>query len=418
MSAGHSDDHAARLRAVLEAGGELRLAVNGTSMRPLLRAGDYLVIQPFDAPPRVGEVVVYSRGGQLWAHRLLARSRDGNYLLTKGDARGRPDSPLLPQDLIGLAVAMERNGRVRQLGGLASRLTGLAVSLTAPAAILGRHLARRAGISMTLSRRRVPVAGFSVELTGPAAIMRKLPAARGVRRRKAEADFALELETRLYPTTGGRYGLTDAGRGRYTFSSPAVLARIDLLNSRCRAALLPTQEVEGIIPLLRVVAILLVVERGEGLALHASAAEFKGRACLFSGPGGAGKSTALARIGQAGARAVADDLALLRKEGAGWKVWGSPVERNLHRRGYAPAKGVEVAALLVPTRGRGALRLEPLSPARWATLAAVFPPGTPLYEKLLDRLADLAESAPAYRAEYADDAGALDPLLDLLAGNR
>jgi Peptidase S24-like len=418
MSAGHSDDHVSRLRTILEAGGELRLAVSGTSMRPLLREGDYLVIRPFDSPPRVGEVVVYSRDGQLWAHRLLARSRDGSYLLTKGDARGRPDAPLSPRDLIGRAVAMERGGRVQELGGLVSRLAGLAINLTAPAAVLGRHLARKAGISITRSRRRIPVAGFSVELAAPPAILRALPAARGARRGKAKADFTLEMEIREAPTTGGRYGLTDVGQGRYTLASPAVLARIDMHGARCRAALLPTLETEGLIPLLRVISILLVTERGEGLALHASAAQIKGRACLFSGPGGAGKSTALTRIGQAGAKPIADDLTLLRKEDGLWKVWGPPIEHNLLRRGYAPVKGAEVAALLVPARGEGALDLQPLSPARWATLAAVFPPGAPLYEKLLDRLADLAESVPAYRAEYADTEGALDPLLDLLAGER
>ncbi len=412
MTARQAGGYAARLRTVLEAGGELRLAVTGTSMRPLLREGDYLVIRPLDDPPRVGEVVVYARDERLWAHRLLARSRDGKYLLTKGDARGRLDAPLTDADLIGRAVAVERSGRIMGLGSLASRLTGLAVNLSAPAAVLGRHLARKAGLTGNRASRCIPIAGLTAELSGAPALMRKLPNTRG--RKLGTPAFRLELETREAPTTGGRYGLTDAGRGRYTLASPAVLARIDLANKHCRAALLPNQEHEGLIPLLRVLAILLVTEDGEGVALHASAAKLGDRAVLFSGPGGAGKSTALSRIVEAGAKPLADDLVLLRKPEDEWLAWGPPMEHNLRHRGYAPAKGVPLAALVVPARGRGALKLRPLSPARWATLAAVFPPGAPLYEKLLDRLGEVAESAPAWRAEYADRDGAFDRLVKII----
>jgi len=416
MSTSQRGDYAARLRKVLEAGGELRLAVTGTSMRPMLREGDYLVIRPLDGPPRVGEVVVYTRDEQLWAHRLLARRAGGRYLLTKGDARGRPDAPLTDADIIGRAVAVERGGRITGLGSLASRLAGLAVNLSAPAALLGRHLARKAGLAGTRASRRIPIAGYTVELSAPPALMRRLPAARA--RKLGKPEFRIELESREAPTTGGRYGLTDAGRGRYTLASPATLARIDLVSRRCRAALLPTQEAEGLIPLLRIISILMVTENGEGVALHASAARLGKRAVLFSGPGGAGKSTALSRIVEAGARPLADDLVLLRRLKGEWLVWGPPMERNLRHRGYAPASGTPLAALVVPVRGTGALKLQPLSPARWATLAAVFPPGAPLYEKLLDRLGEVAESAPAWRAEYADGKGALDRLVKVVRGDR
>jgi hypothetical protein len=400
----------------LDAGGELRLAVTGRSMRPILREGDYLVVRPFRGPPRVGEVVVYARGGQIWAHRLLARSPSGNFLLTKGDARGRPDAPLSPGDLIGRAVAVERAGRLLGLGGLASRLAGLALNLSAPAAALGRRLAGKAGIVGGGRKHRIPAAGFVLEVSAPAEILRLLPRTpRGTPRR---ADFTMVLETREAPTTGGRYGLTDAGRGRYTLASPSVLARIDTLHSRSRAALLPGQEFDGLMNLLRVISILMVTEKGEGLALHASAARVGRRAYVFAGPGGTGKTTALTRAVEAGADPLADDLVLLRKVAGQWLVWAPPLERNLARRGYAPAEGAEVAALLIPARGKSLLELEPLTPARWATLAGVFPPGAPLYEKLLDRLGDLAESAPAYRAVYADRPGALDRLPGMLEERR
>ncbi len=417
MCAREASGDVAKLRTVLAAGGELRLAVTGRSMRPLLREGDYLVVRPLSGQPRVGEVVVYARAGRLWAHRLLARSPSGRFLLTKGDARGRPDAPVGPEDLIGRAVAVERGGRRTGLEGLASRLAGLAVSLSGPAAALGRRLARHAGLADQRRTRRVPAAGFVLELGGPADLLGLLPPPGGDRPAGA-VDFRVSVERRGTPTTGGRYGLADAGRERYTFASPAVLARIDLGRGECRAALLPGQEYDGLISLLRMISILLATRRGKGLALHASAARHRGRAYLFCGPGGAGKSTALGRAAEAGADPLADDLVLLRKDSGRWLAWGPPLEHNLSRKSYAPAGGCPVAALLVPARGTPRLELESLSPARWATLAAVFPPGAPLYEELLDRLGDLAESAPTCRVRYADRKGALDRLFKMLESSR
>jgi hypothetical protein len=380
-------------------------------MRPALMEGDYLVVRPITDRPRVGEVVVYSRGGQLWAHRLLARSPSGRFMLTKGDARGRPDSPVSPEEMVGRAVAVERGGRRLSLESLGSRLAGLAVSLSGPAAALGRRIARSTGLSGP-SRRLVPAAGFTVEVRAAPRILEVLPRPR--RRRPTEADFALEVEARMAPTTGGRYGLAGDGRKRYTFSSPAVLARMNLERRHCRAALLPGMEDDGLVSLLRTLSILMVIENGRGLALHASAALREGRAYVFAGPGGAGKSTALARMAEAGAKPLADDLVLLRRVSGSWLVWGPPLERNVRRKGYAPRKGAPIAALMIPARGNSRLELEPLTPARWAATAAVFPPVAPLYEKLLDRLGSLAESAPAFRAVYEDRRGALDRLFSML----
>ncbi len=399
------------MRALLDAGGELRLAVTGGSMRPALAEGDYLVVRPVTQPPRVGEVVVYARGGHLWAHRLLARSPSGRFMLTKGDARGRPDSPVSPGEIIGRAVAVERAGRRMSLESLGSRLAGLAVSLSGPAAALGRRIARRTGLTGP-SHRLVPAAGFTVEVRGAPRILRSLPKCR--QGRADAADFTLEVEARMAPTTGGRYGLTGTGGKRYTFSSPAALARLDLERGHCRAALLPGTETDGLVSLLRTLSILMVIERGRGLALHASAALREGRAYVFAGPGGAGKSTALGRMAEAGAEPLADDLVLLRRVSGSWLVWGPPLEHNVRRQGYAPSEGVPIAALLIPARGHARLELEPLTPARWAATAAVFPPVAPLYEKLLDRLGSLAESAPAFRAVYEDRRGALDRLFSML----
>jgi len=359
-------------------------------------------------------VLVYARGGRLWAHRLLARSPSGRFMLTKGDARGRPDAPLAPEDLVGRAVAVERAGRRTDLGSLGSRLAGLAVSLSAPAAALGRRLAASAGLTPVRRPARIAAAGFVLEVSAPPRLRALLPGAPA--RGRAPADLSVELGSRLDPTTGGRYGLSSSERGQYTFTSPAAVARIDLAGRTCRGEVVATREDEGLPALLRVLSILLVTETGGGLALHASAALRGAQAYLFSGPGGAGKSTALRRALEAGAAPLADDLVLLRREGGRWLAWGAPAERSLLGE-FPPDDGAPVAALLVPERGGPRLELERLSPARWATLSAVFPPGAPLHAVILDRLADLAESVPAWRVAYADRRRAFAELFERLDRN-
>ena len=398
------------LRQLLSAGGELRLAVAGRSMLPLFREGDHLVIRPLERPPRVGEVVVFARGGQLWCHRVLLPAGRGRRLLTKGDARGRPDSPVDPGAVVGRAVALERRGRRIGIEGLGARLAGLAVSLSAPAAALGVRLARRAG-----RMRRghgFETVGFSLELHAPRRMLAALPVK--LDRVPAQADLRIELGYRESATTGGRYGLLPSGRERWTFAAPSVLASINLPDRLCRGELVPGHEAGGLAALLRILAIIMAVGPGEGLALHASAAVRKGKACLFCGPGGAGKSTALARAREAGAEPLADDLVLLRKNESGrWLAWGPPLEAELSPRTARTAGGVPVGALLIPGRGRR-LGFERLSPARWATLAAVFPPGMPLLQVVLDRLGDLAEGAPAWRVRFPDQLGGLEGLFNKL----
>jgi hypothetical protein len=315
-----------------------------------------------------------------------------------------------PEELIGRAVAVQRGALRTGLEGLASRLAGLAVSLSSPAAALGRRLSRGPGRGRRT--RTVPAAGYAVRVTAPTDLIAEIPEtepASGL-----DPDLRVELELRRVPTTGGRYGLIPAGRGRYTLTAPSVLARIDLNSGTCRAELLPAPEIDGIALLLRALCILLTVEHGRGLALHASAAEREERAYLFCGPGGIGKSTALRRVVEAGARALADDLVLLRRVRGEWLAWPPTLERGPEGWEARPARGLPVAALLIPARGDGPLELESISGARWATLAPVFPPGVPLYERLLDGLGDLAERVPARRVVYADRRGALDGLLAAL----
>lgn len=405
------------LRALLASAGELRLVVAGSSMKPTILAGDSVVIRPLAGAPRVGDVVVYSRGGRLWCHRVLLPGRS---VITKGDARGRPDAPVPKRDIIGRAVALQRGSRILDLHGFSSRMTGLAFNLTAPATVLGRRIARKVGVIEAESARHLPIAGFEVEISGPQALLELVRARRG--RPSVGAEFSISLARRGAATSGGRYGLTRSGRhGRFNLTTPSIVALYDMEKASCRAEVMAGTEAGALASVMRLAGILLVTFRGEGLALHASAVKHAGRAYIFAGPSGVGKSTAAMRACEAGARVMADDLVLLRPDpdGKHWLAWG-PAGADLSPDAPHPERrGTPVAALIIPARGKE-LALEPVSPAIWTALAGSFPPepaGVD-HSAALERLAALAQSVPCRRARFANEPGGMAGLFRKLEEHR
>ena len=94
--------------------GPLRLTVTSDSMRPLLRVGDVVVVQPAD--PHIlqpGVVVVVQRGSQWTTHRLVAV--DGHGLHTHGDNTRFADEPVSTDQLVGRVIAIERTDEIIDL---------------------------------------------------------------------------------------------------------------------------------------------------------------------------------------------------------------------------------------------------------------------------------------------------------------
>ena len=101
---------AAELALELLARGEaVRVRARGASMRPWVRDGDVVVLQAA-ASPRVGDIVLLRRGDFGLLHRVVARRADGRCCVA-GDALPRADGWFLPEDLVAVAVAIERDGR-------------------------------------------------------------------------------------------------------------------------------------------------------------------------------------------------------------------------------------------------------------------------------------------------------------------
>jgi Peptidase S24-like len=97
-----------------EATGSLRLTVTTNSMRPLLRAGDRVVVQPIDPYAlRPGDVIVVQRGGEWITHRLVAADAHG--WRTHGDNACYGDEAASAAQIVGRVIAIERNDQTIDL---------------------------------------------------------------------------------------------------------------------------------------------------------------------------------------------------------------------------------------------------------------------------------------------------------------
>jgi hypothetical protein len=98
---------------VLRTGGKVRLAARGHSMLPTLWPGDLLTVQvtPFEqlCP---GDVVLYQRWERFFIHRVLRKQcgteSDRPSLVTRGDSMTGSDACVLPEELLGKVVSVER----------------------------------------------------------------------------------------------------------------------------------------------------------------------------------------------------------------------------------------------------------------------------------------------------------------------
>ena len=89
--------------------GTLRLRVNGYSMLPSIWPGDVVSVSGAEwGAYRPGDVVLYSRNGRLFVHRLVEVG--GETAVTRGDALLDLDPPVCAGDVLGRVESIERGG--------------------------------------------------------------------------------------------------------------------------------------------------------------------------------------------------------------------------------------------------------------------------------------------------------------------
>ena len=154
---------------------------------------------------------------------------------------------------------------------------------------------------------------------------------------------------------------------------------------------------------LRIVHSLILAERG-GFLLHAASAICEGRAYLFSGVSGAGKTT-MTRLAPADVTLLTDEVSYLRPNAGGYSAYGTPFAGELARPGEN--RMAPVGAVFFLEQGPEN-RVDGLSPAeavrRLMRNILFFAEDKILVEKLLGTACNFVDTVPIYRLTFYPDA--------------
>ena len=108
----------------------LRLQAKGGSMYPFIQSGDWveLALGKADGAAK-GDVILFSKGGSLYLHRVLRRAPGG--LMVKGDMSFGTDGIIPEKDILGMAVSAHRGARRIDLRTMTNRrIAGIAADMS------------------------------------------------------------------------------------------------------------------------------------------------------------------------------------------------------------------------------------------------------------------------------------------------
>ena len=151
---------------------------------------------------------------------------------------------------------------------------------------------------------------------------------------------------------------------------------------------------------LRILHTLLLASEG-GFLVHAASAVRSGRALLFAGRSGAGKTT-LARLAPPEVTLLSDEISYVRRLDEGYQAFGTPFSGELAR--LAENLSAPLAALYVLEKGPG-IKIEPLAEADAvnALLQNIlfFAEDAQLVERVFASACEFIRRVPAYRLTFA-----------------
>lgn len=161
--------------------------------------------------------------------------------------------------------------------------------------------------------------------------------------------------------------------------------------------------------MLRILHTLVLAQEG-GFLLHAASAVRDGRAFVFAGPSGAGKTT-LSRLAPRGVSLLTDEVSYVRREGNVYVACGTPFAGDLGHPGVDVS--APIARLYLLTHGPGN-RIEPLHGAdrlRALLVNVLFFARDPaLVHAVFAAAADFVDRVPVARLTFVPDAGVWDAL--------
>jgi ATPase subunit of ABC transporter with duplicated ATPase domains len=158
---------------------------------------------------------------------------------------------------------------------------------------------------------------------------------------------------------------------------------------------------------LRIVHTLALAPQG-GFLMHAASAVRNGRAYLFAGASGAGKTT-LARLAPPDVDLLSDEISYVRREGDGYVAYGTPFAGELGRPGENVRAPLETIYLL---RHGARNHAEPVSggEAIRSVLANIlfFAEDPELVRAVFDAAFALVDRVPVFRLTFRPDREAWD----------
>ena len=154
---------------------------------------------------------------------------------------------------------------------------------------------------------------------------------------------------------------------------------------------------------LRILHSLILAERG-GFLLHAASAICDGRAYLFSGVSGAGKTT-MTRLAPADITLLTDEISYLRPSADGYSAFGTPFAGELARSGENCSAPVSALFFLEQGPDNRVHELAPAEAVRQLMRNILFfAEDHALVEKLLATACDFVASVPIRRLTFYPDA--------------
>jgi hypothetical protein len=177
--------------------------------------------------------------------------------------------------------------------------------------------------------------------------------------------------------------------------------------STARGRIQQTSNPYSLDSVLRIVHTLLLAREG-GFLLHASSAIRNGRAFLFSGVSGAGKTT-ISSLAPKDAVLLTDEISYVRRDGEGYRACGTPFAGELARPGENASAPIECLYFLAKGPENRIAPIEPPEALRMLLRNILFFAEDPELVKMVFRSAcEFLGRVPAYRLTFYPDARVWD----------
>ena len=333
---------------VLKSFGQAKLAVTGASMLPAIWPGDVLEVRRQDATEIcLGEVILFERDGRLFAHRVVEKvgGPERTLLITQGDGLRAPDPPVAPEELLGRVTAIVRGGRrIDPQFTRWRRVASWVLSRSHICTSLALRLRRRT-YDVCIDIGMIPILvhtesaefahlleeryGSFVVRPGPSADLASAGAGScheghrdssvgttsSFESRVSSFQFpasSFQLEVELVPpgiVSDAEEVRVRAEGGRWVMERGDFRAEWDLERRRGRVRQSPNPySIDSVLRILHS----LVLAREGGFLVHAASAIRNGRAFLFAGVSGAGKTT-ISRLAPPDVALLTDEISYVRE---------------------------------------------------------------------------------------------------------